>query len=54
MNTTFDDLAKCTGKEDCTTCNVKEDKSAYWTPPLYFQHQDGSVEMVPNVGGMLA
>lgn len=54
MNTTYDDLAKCTGAQDCTTCNVVEDKSAYWTPPLYFQHDDGTVEMVPNVGGMLA
>ncbi|KXT04874.1 hypothetical protein AC578_3437 [Pseudocercospora eumusae] len=55
LNTTFDGLAKCTNPEhDCTSCEVTQDKSAYWTPPLYFQHENGTVEMVPNVGGMLA
>ncbi|EME42972.1 hypothetical protein DOTSEDRAFT_72402 [Dothistroma septosporum NZE10] len=54
VNTTYEDLAQCTGEQDCTSCGVYEDQSAYWTPPLYFKHQNGTVEMVPNVGGMLA
>jgi hypothetical protein len=48
------DLTHATGDADCTSCEVTQDQSAYWTPPLYFQHKDGTVEMVPNVGGMLA
>ncbi|KAI5301406.1 hypothetical protein KEM56_001753 [Ascosphaera pollenicola] len=39
---------------NCTSCAVKEDKSAYWTPSLYFQHSNGSSEIVEQVGGMLA
>ncbi|KAF7717450.1 Uncharacterized protein PECH_000381 [Penicillium ucsense] len=39
---------------DCTSCAVKQDKSAYWTPALYFMHSNGSAEMVEQVGGMLA
>lgn len=55
MNTTYEHLTKCPDEEyDCTSCGVIQDKSAYWTPPLYFQHSNGQVEMVENVGGMLA
>ena len=39
---------------DCTSCAVTQDKSAYWTPPLYFLHSNGTAEMVEQVGGMLA
>ena len=40
---------------ECTSCQVSEDKSAYWTPALYFQHADtGDYELVQQVGGMLA
>jgi hypothetical protein len=38
----------------CTSCIVKEDKSAYWHPALYFKSDDGLFSMVPEVGGMLA
>ncbi|KAF8460596.1 hypothetical protein BDZ91DRAFT_766127 [Kalaharituber pfeilii] len=48
-NATYEDLMRGT----CTSCQVKQDKSAYWTPPLYFQHADGSFELVPQTGGML-
>jgi hypothetical protein len=41
-------------KSDCTSCAVKQDKSIYWTPALYFVHSNGSAEMVEEVGGMLA
>jgi hypothetical protein len=44
----------------CSTCNIKEDLSNYWTPKLYFQAQNGSFTPVPidgddsvgNMGGM--
>lgn len=38
----------------CTSCEVTQDKSAYWTPALYFQHANGTTVMVEQVGGMLA
>lgn len=41
-------------ESDCTSCAVTQDKSAYWTPALYFMHANGSAEMVEQVGGMLA
>ncbi|KAM3417438.1 hypothetical protein BST61_g5684 [Cercospora zeina] len=51
LNSTFETLTQCPEKDhDCTSCGVAQDKSAYWTPPLYFQHADGTVEMVENVG----
>lgn len=37
-----------------TSCGVAEDKSAYWTPPLVFLYDNGTVEGVRQVGGMLA
>ena len=33
----------------CTSCGVKEDKSAYWTPALYFVGADGKTEIVPEM-----
>lgn len=39
---------------DCTSCEVKQDKSAYWAPALYFVDEDGDAELVDEVGGMLA
>ncbi|KAL9624606.1 MAG: hypothetical protein Q9160_001271 [Pyrenula sp. 1 TL-2023] len=36
----------------CTSCEVQKDKSAYWTPLLYYQHKDGSFEPVTH-GGMV-
>ncbi|OHF01798.1 hypothetical protein CORC01_02989 [Colletotrichum orchidophilum] len=40
---------------DCTSCRVKQDKSAYWHPALYFQDSTtGEFELVDQVGGMLA
>ncbi|KAJ5664877.1 uncharacterized protein N7477_007325 [Penicillium maclennaniae] len=45
MNTLLD--------SSCTSCAVEQDMSAYWTPPLYFMHTNGSAELVPQIGGML-
>ncbi|KAI9667182.1 MAG: hypothetical protein M1831_001359 [Alyxoria varia] len=39
---------------ECSSCEVEEDNSAYWTPALYFMHKDGTAELVEQVGGMLA
>ncbi|KAF9885417.1 hypothetical protein FE257_012939 [Aspergillus nanangensis] len=39
---------------DCTSCGVRQDKSAYWAPALYFIDEDGDAEMVDEVGGLLA
>jgi hypothetical protein len=49
-NVTYEDLVNA----DCTSCAVTQDKSAYWTPALYFKHANGSYELVNQVGGMLA
>ncbi|GKT41107.1 uncharacterized protein ColSpa_01288 [Colletotrichum spaethianum] len=47
----FDDLVAA----DCTSCRVKQDKSAYWHPALYFEDSStGEFELVDQVGGMLA
>ncbi|CRG87554.1 hypothetical protein PISL3812_04572 [Talaromyces islandicus] len=39
---------------DCTSCQVTQDRSAYWTPPLMFKYPNGSTVMVNQDGGMLA
>lgn len=39
---------------DCTSCEVVQDKSAYWHPALYFQAANGDFKVVEQVGGMLA
>lgn len=40
---------------ESTSCAVTADKSAYWTPNVYFQDDTtGKWEAVDNVGGMLA
>ncbi|KFZ20428.1 hypothetical protein V502_03178 [Pseudogymnoascus sp. VKM F-4520 (FW-2644)] len=40
---------------DCTSCAVTEDKSAYWTPPMYFKNAaTGQYKLVDQVGGMLS
>ena len=36
-------------KSNCTSCGVKEDKSAYWTPAMYFVGDDGKTEIVPEM-----
>lgn len=49
FSSSYDSLVQ----SDCTTCAVLEDMSAYWTPPLMFSHINGTIEIVPQVGGML-
>jgi hypothetical protein len=51
MSSSFADLLA----GDCTSCRVKQDKSTYWHPAMYFQDEaTGKFEVVPQVGGMLA
>ena len=35
---------------NCTTCEIQADKSAYWTPQLYFSFTNGSFTPVANGG----
>lgn len=37
----------------CTSCMVKQDRSAYWTPAMYFEHANGTTQVVNQVGGVL-
>ena len=46
QNSDFNSLLSST----CSTCEVQSDKSAYWTPQLYFAHANGKFEEVPNFG----
>ncbi|KAI0459952.1 hypothetical protein F5B21DRAFT_203547 [Xylaria acuta] len=51
LSANYDDLVN----GDCTSCAVKQDKSAYWTPAMYFLNSEtGEFSPVPQVGGMLA
>ncbi|KZF19119.1 WSC-domain-containing protein [Xylona heveae TC161] len=47
ISSTYDTLRQAS----CTSCSVQADKSAYWTPLLYYQHADGTFEEV-YAGGM--
>ncbi|POY74300.1 hypothetical protein BMF94_2493 [Rhodotorula taiwanensis] len=40
-------------QSECTSCLVKQDLSAYWTPQLYFQWANGSFSSVQWVGAGL-
>lgn len=51
FTTTYADL-NATGS--CTSCEVTQDHSAYWTPSLHFMFDNGTTVMVEQVGGMLA
>jgi hypothetical protein len=37
----------------CTSCEINGDKSAYWTPLLYYQHPNGTFVDVPNTGSII-
>ncbi|KIW47070.1 uncharacterized protein PV06_02678 [Exophiala oligosperma] len=43
---TFDDLQAAF----CTSCEVQADKSAYWTPNLYYRFTNGTFAEVPHDG----
>lgn len=46
LSSTYDSLQEAV----CTSCTIQADKSAYWTPALYYQHADGTYEEVANTG----
>ncbi|GAA6054850.1 hypothetical protein JCM3770_004105 [Rhodotorula araucariae] len=46
LSSTYDDMRKSA----CTSCRAKADKSAYWTPQLYFAFAS-SFESVEQIGG---
>jgi hypothetical protein len=50
IDASFDELIA----GSCTSCQVTQDKSSYWTPALYFQDASGQISLVDQVGGMLA
>ena len=37
----------------CSSCSVKEDMSAYWTPNLYHEDVNGKLTALNQTGGML-
>jgi hypothetical protein len=37
---------------NCSSCSILQDHSAYWAPMMYFQHSNGTLQMVPTDGGM--
>ncbi|KAK4551233.1 hypothetical protein LTR86_011280 [Recurvomyces mirabilis] len=51
MNTNY---AALNATASCTSCEVVQDHSAYWTPTPYFVYPNGTAVMVKQVGGMLA
>jgi Domain of unknown function (DUF1996) len=38
----------------CTSCSISQDKSVYWSPQMYFQHDNGTFELVATSGGLTA
>ena len=44
INSTYESLQEA----KCTSCSIQADKSAYWTPQLYYLHSNGEYEEVPN------
>jgi hypothetical protein len=38
---------------DCTSCEIQDDKSAYWTPLLYYEFPNGTFVDVPQSGSVV-
>lgn len=49
MNATYASLVN----SECTSCEIGGDKSAYWTPILYYQYPNGSFLEVPHGGSVI-
>ncbi|GAB7347896.1 hypothetical protein MBLNU459_g5419t1 [Dothideomycetes sp. NU459] len=49
VNSTYASLLN----SECTSCEVTPDKSAYWTPNLYYEHPNGTFEEVPHTGSVI-
>lgn len=50
LDPTIDELLA----SNCTSCSIVQDHSVYWAPRMYFQHSNGTLEMVPTAGGLTA
>ncbi|OQU96875.1 hypothetical protein CLAIMM_02896 [Cladophialophora immunda] len=50
LDPTLDELLA----SNCTSCSILQDHSVYWSPRMYFQHANGTFEMVPTAGGLTA
>ncbi|KAL2424314.1 hypothetical protein ABEF95_008525 [Exophiala dermatitidis] len=48
LDPTLDDLLS----SNCTSCSITQDHSVYWAPRMYFEHSNGTFEMIPTSGGM--
>ena len=48
INATYDSLLNSA----CTSCEITADKSAYWTPTLYYSYPNGSFYEVPHSGAV--
>lgn len=48
MNSTYNSLLN----SECSSCEIQADKSAYWTPLLYYQYPNGSFVDVPHGGAV--
>lgn len=48
------DYDTLTADGTCTSCEVTQDHSVYWTPTVHFLYSNGTAVMVEQVGGMLA
>ena len=49
VNATYESLLNSA----CTSCEIGADKSAYWTPLLYYQYPNGSFIDVPHGGSVV-
>ncbi|KAK4501816.1 hypothetical protein PRZ48_007625 [Zasmidium cellare] len=48
INATYETLFA----SECTSCEIRDDKSAYWTPEMYYQYPNGSFYEVPHHGAV--
>ena len=49
MNSTFESLLQ----SSCNSCEIFPDKSAYWSPNLYYERPNGTFEEVPHSGSVV-
>ncbi|QIW99016.1 hypothetical protein AMS68_004534 [Peltaster fructicola] len=49
VNSTYSSLTN----SSCSSCEIQADKSAYWTPLLYYQYPNGSFIEVPHSGSVI-
>ncbi|KAI5365343.1 putative carbohydrate-binding WSC [Septoria linicola] len=48
INSTYESMVN----SECTSCEITADKSAYWSPTLYYNYPNGSYLEVPHNGGV--